>query len=54
MKKNSRNQKRQRRIKKYISNCSWSDDSVEDEKMANFVRKLNRGTRKNKGMLPLI
>jgi hypothetical protein len=36
------------------SNCSCSDDSVEDEEIANFIRKLKRGTRKYKGMIPLI
>jgi hypothetical protein len=35
------------------SNCSCNDDSEEDEEMANFVRKLKRGTDKYKGMLPL-
>jgi hypothetical protein len=43
-KKNKKNSK---------SNCSCSDDSDEDEEMANFVRKLKRGTDKYKGMLPL-
>jgi len=35
------------------SNCSCSDDSDEDEEIANFIRKLKRGTDKYKGMLPL-
>jgi hypothetical protein len=34
-------------------NCSYSDDSYEDEEMGNFVRKLKKGTKKYKGMLPL-
>jgi hypothetical protein len=33
-------------------NCSYNDDSEEDEEMANFVRKLKKGTSKYKGMLP--
>jgi hypothetical protein len=32
---------------------SCNDDSEEDEEVANFVRKLKRGTDKYKGMLPL-
>jgi uncharacterized coiled-coil protein SlyX len=35
------------------SDCSCSDDSEEDEEVANFVRRLKRGTDKYKGMLPL-
>jgi hypothetical protein len=34
--------------------CSCSDDSDEYEEIANFVRKLKRGTIKYKGMIPLI
>jgi hypothetical protein len=33
--------------------CSCNDDSEEDEDMANFVRRLRKGTGKYKGMLPL-
>jgi hypothetical protein len=33
--------------------CSCSDDSGEDEDMANFVRKLKKGADKYKGILPL-
>jgi hypothetical protein len=33
--------------------CSCSDDSDEDEEMANFARKLKKGTNKYKGMIPL-
>jgi hypothetical protein len=39
--------------KKSKPSCSCSDDSDEDEEMANFVRKLKKGTDKYKGMLPL-
>jgi hypothetical protein len=39
--------------KKSKPGCSCSDDSDEDEEMANFVRKLKKGTDKYKGMLPL-
>jgi hypothetical protein len=35
------------------SDCSCNDDLEEDEEMANFVRKLKKGTDKYKGMLPL-
>jgi hypothetical protein len=35
------------------SYCSCNDDPEEDEEMANFVRKLTRGTDKYKGMLSL-
>jgi hypothetical protein len=34
-------------------NYSCNDDSMEDEKVENFVRKLKRGTKKYKGMIPL-
>jgi hypothetical protein len=34
------------------SNYSCNNDSKEDEEIANFVRKLNRGTDMYKGMLP--
>ena len=34
--------------------CSCSDDSYEDEEISNFVRKLKRGTGKDKGNLPLM
>jgi hypothetical protein len=33
--------------------CSCSDDSDENEEMANFVRKLKKGNIKYKGMIPL-
>ena len=33
--------------------CNCSDDSYEDEEMANFVRKLKKWIDKYKGMLPL-
>jgi hypothetical protein len=33
-------------------NCSCSNDSYEDEEIANFIRKLKKGTNKHKGMLP--
>ena len=49
--------KESKKTKKYNqnskSNCNYNDDSNEDEEMANFVRKLKRGTRKYKGKLPL-
>jgi hypothetical protein len=35
------------------SDCSCNDDSEEDEEVANFVRRMKRGTDKYKGMLPL-
>jgi hypothetical protein len=34
------------------SDCSCNDDSEEDEEVANFVRRMKKGTRKYKGMLP--
>jgi hypothetical protein len=40
--------------KKSKSNYNCSDDSDEDEEIANFVRKLKRGTDKYKGKLPLM
>jgi len=36
------------------SYCSCSDDSKEDEEVANFVKRLKDGTEKYKGKLPLI
>jgi hypothetical protein len=36
------------------SDCSCNDDSEEDEEVANFIRRLSKGTDKYKGMLPLI
>jgi hypothetical protein len=36
------------------SYCSCNDDSEEDEEVANFVRRLKKGTDKYKGKLPLI
>jgi hypothetical protein len=38
--------------KKPKLDCSCSDDSNEDEEMANFVRKLKKGSRKYKGKIP--
>jgi hypothetical protein len=35
------------------TNCSCSDDSYEDEEMANFMRKLKKGTDKYNDMFPL-
>jgi hypothetical protein len=35
------------------SDCSCSDDSEEYEDVANFLRRLKKGTGKYKGMLPL-
>jgi hypothetical protein len=34
--------------------CSYSDDSKGDEEVANFVKRMKKGTGKYKGMLPLI
>jgi hypothetical protein len=36
------------------SDCSYNDDSEEDEEVANFVRRLKPGIKKYKGKLPLI
>jgi hypothetical protein len=35
------------------SDCSCNNDLKEDEEMANFVRRIKKGTDKYKGMLPL-
>jgi hypothetical protein len=35
------------------SDCSCNNDSEEDEEVAYFIRKLKRGTKKYKCMLPL-
>jgi hypothetical protein len=46
--------KTKKKIKKNSKpSCSCSDDLDEDEEMANFVRKLKKGTNKYKGMIPL-
>jgi hypothetical protein len=39
--------------KKSKSNCSYNDDSYEDEEITNFIRKSRRDTGKYKGKLPL-
>jgi hypothetical protein len=51
----SNNPRRQRKKNKNKSksNFIYNDDSDEDEEIANFVRKLKRGTNKYKCMLPL-
>jgi hypothetical protein len=50
--KASKNTKKKNNQKSKIG-CICSDDSNEDEDMANFVRKLKKGTRNYKGILPL-
>jgi hypothetical protein len=47
---NKMNKKDKQKPKSY---CSYNDDSEEDEEVADFVRRLKRGTKKYKGMLPL-
>jgi DNA-directed RNA polymerase subunit N (RpoN/RPB10) len=50
--KESKNTKRKNKKNPKLD-CSCSDDSEEDEEVANFFQKLKRGTRKCKGMIPL-
>jgi hypothetical protein len=46
--------KKKKKIKKNSKpSFICSDDSNEDEEMANVLRKLHKGTGKYKGMLPL-
>jgi len=50
--KESKNTKKKHKQKSKPS-FKCSDDSDEDEEMANFIRKLKKGIDKYKGMLPL-
>jgi hypothetical protein len=50
-KASKKTKKKNNKKSKTYSRCN--DDSKEDEEMENFIRKLKRGTRKYKGMLPL-
>jgi hypothetical protein len=46
----SRRQKKNK--EKSNTDCSCSDYSYEDEEISNFIRKLKKGTKKYKGMIP--
>jgi hypothetical protein len=52
--KESKKTKKNKQEPKSKPSCSCSDDLDEYEEIANFIRKLKRGTDKYKGTFPLI